>query len=47
MQDKEFEQFVAALMALIIDFKAKQGDVLRALSRIFNGRRSKTKPRKG
>ena len=37
MNDKEFEQFIAALMALVIDFKATQMHVLRALARIFNG----------
>ncbi len=37
MHDKEFEQFVAALMALVIDFKATQMHLLRAMSRIFNG----------
>ena len=37
MQDKEFEQFVAALRVLVIDFKATQMHLLRALSRIFNG----------
>ena len=45
MQDKDFEQFVAALTALIIDFKATEMHVLRAMTRIFNGegRRSKKK----
>ncbi len=37
MQDKEFEQFVAAIMALVIDFKATQMHLLRAMARIFNG----------
>ena len=41
MNDKDFEQFVAALTALMIDFKATQMHVLRAMTRIFNGKEGK------
>ena len=45
MQDKKFEQFVAAFEALCIEYAVTQMHVLRAMTRIFNGegRRSKKK----
>ena len=39
MQDNEFERFVSEMERLCIDYATTQMDVMRAMTRIFNGRK--------
>jgi len=47
MSNQEFAKFVAGFVILCNEHNPTQEDVLRALTVVLNGRRSKEKPRKG